>query len=244
MLLSKRRQAIAFIASSLLVSNASSFVIVNPTSNNIVKNTRSSFKYPNQSDFTSQGSKSKSQLNVIDPSILTNLDTATLTTAAATAAPPTGLFSLESIKTAFSVATFGPQPFWLLMILLPKNQITKTLWGDLKIPLLFSLVHFYIVFSSILQPDGTAPMVEFNDVFDPSGDPQKAMMGMMKYPNFVSEEWSHVLTWDLFVGRYVWLDGLKRNIITWHSVTCEYLTLSNHCLKKHMIRFETIYFYL
>lgn len=62
-------------------------------------------------------------------------------------------------------------------------------------------------------------MVEFNDVFDPSGDPQKAMMGMMKYPNFVSEEWSHVLTWDLFVGRYVWLDGLKRNIITWHSVT-------------------------
>jgi len=38
------------------------------------------------------------------------------------------------------------------------------------------------------------------------------------YPNFVAEEWSHVLTWDLFVGRYIWLDGLKRGIFTRHSV--------------------------
>ena len=61
----------------------------------------------------------------------------------------------------------------------------------------------------------TAPLAEFNDVFDPSGDPQRAFMGMVsKYPNFVAEEWSHVLTWDLFVGRYVWMDGLRRGIFT------------------------------
>jgi len=55
-------------------------------------------------------------------------------------------------------------------------------------------------------------------VFDPFGDPQAAMIGMMRYPNFVTEEWSHVLTWDLFVGRWIWLDGLKRGIFTPHSV--------------------------
>lgn len=38
------------------------------------------------------------------------------------------------------------------------------------------------------------------------------MLGMMKYPNFVSEEWSHVLTWDLFVGRFIWLDGIERKV--------------------------------
>ena len=38
------------------------------------------------------------------------------------------------------------------------------------------------------------------------------------YPNFVAEEWGHVLTWDLFIGRWVWLDGLKRGIFTSHSV--------------------------
>ena len=63
--------------------------------------------------------------------------------------------------------------------------------------------------------EATAPIEEFNAVFDPFGDPQNAFMGMTSsYPNFVAEEWSHVLTWDLFVGRYIWLDGLKRGIFT------------------------------
>lgn len=72
--------------------------------------------------------------------------------------------------------------------------------------------------ASISQPEGTAPISEFANVFDPSGDPQSAMVGMMQYTNFVSEEWSHVLTWDLFVGRWIWLDGLRRGIFTAHSV--------------------------
>ena len=55
------------------------------------------------------------------------------------------------------------------------------------------------------------------DVFDPNGAPQRAMMGMMSYPNFVSEEWSHVLAWDLFVGRFIWLDGVARGVFTPHS---------------------------
>ena len=42
------------------------------------------------------------------------------------------------------------------------------------------LVHFFIVSASIAQPDGTAPMAEFADVFDPAGDPQAAMVGMMQ----------------------------------------------------------------
>ena len=126
--------------------------------------------------------------------------------------------SADSIKTAFSVATFLPQPFWLFIILLPNAGITKKLFGNLNLITVFCLVHFFIVVTSILEPGGTAPMAEFNDVFDPSGDPQAAMIGMMRYPNFVSEEWSHVLTWDLFVGRYIWLDGIKRGLFTSHSV--------------------------
>ena len=126
--------------------------------------------------------------------------------------------SAESIKTAFSVATFLPQPFWLFLILLPNTGITKKLFGNLNLITVFCLVHFFIVATSILEPGGTAPMAEFNDVFDPSGDPQAAMLGMMRYPNFVSEEWSHVLTWDLFVGRYIWLDGIRRGVFTSHSV--------------------------
>lgn len=77
--------------------------------------------------------------------------------------------------------------------------------------LFFALTHFFVVAASIVQPGATAPLLEFNDVFNPSKDSQAAFMNMVtNYPNFVAEEWSHVLTWDLFVGRWIWLDGLKR----------------------------------
>jgi hypothetical protein len=39
--------------------------------------------------------------------------------------------SPEPIHTAFSVATFFPQPFWLLMIFLPNSKITKQIMGGL-----------------------------------------------------------------------------------------------------------------
>jgi hypothetical protein len=59
-----------------------------------------------------------------------------------------------------------------------------------EIPLLCSLIHFFIVATSIVQQgEGvTAPLAEFANVFDPSGDPQKAFMGMSSsYPNFVGK---------------------------------------------------------
>jgi hypothetical protein len=66
-----------------------------------------------------------------------------------------------------------------------------------EIPLLCCLVHFFIVGSSLVLggADATAPLAEFNDVFDINGDSQRAFMGMTRYPNFIAEEWSHVLTW-------------------------------------------------
>ncbi|KAG7355819.1 protein of unknown function DUF4281 containing protein [Nitzschia inconspicua] len=127
--------------------------------------------------------------------------------------------SPEPIHTAFAYATFGPQPFWLLLIFLPKADITKQVMGKLDVVIFFALLHFFIVATSIVQPDSTAPLLEFNNVFDPSKDSQAAFMNMVtNYPNFVAEEWPHVLTWDLFVGRWIWLDGLKRGIFTSHSV--------------------------
>jgi len=47
------------------------------------------------------------------------------------------IFTPDSIKGAFNVATFLPQPFWLLPILLPKADITKKLFGDIKVITLF-----------------------------------------------------------------------------------------------------------
>jgi hypothetical protein len=48
--------------------------------------------------------------------------------------------SPEPIHTAFAFATFGPQPFWLLMILLPKNDITKKVMGSLGKRMLVGII--------------------------------------------------------------------------------------------------------
>jgi len=127
---------------------------------------------------------------------------------------------LSQIPNLFNVATFGPQLFWLLMIVpkVDQSPVAKAIMRPYTVPLLFSLVHLGIVSLSITAEGGTAPIAEFAGVFDPAGEPQKAMVGMMTYPNFVTEEWSHVLTWDLWVGRWIWLDGMKRGVFTPHSV--------------------------
>lgn len=39
--------------------------------------------------------------------------------------------SLPTIHDAFSVATFFPQPFWLLLVLLPNSSITKKIMGGM-----------------------------------------------------------------------------------------------------------------
>lgn len=128
--------------------------------------------------------------------------------------------SPEPIHTAFSVATFFPQPFWLLLILFPNTKLTKQIMGGWEVIALCCLIHLFIVVSSIASggAEATAPIGIFADVFDTSGDPQAAFLQLDEYPNFVAEEWSHVLTWDIFVGRYIWLDGLSRNIPTRLSV--------------------------
>lgn len=41
------------------------------------------------------------------------------------------LFTEESIHSAFSVATFGPQPFWVLLTLLPNAKFTKNIMGGM-----------------------------------------------------------------------------------------------------------------
>ena len=100
-------------------------------------------------------------------------------------------FGTSDIASAFNVATFLPQPLWLLMILAPNSDLTKKLMGSWFSIFSFSLVHLFIVIVSASQEDGTAPIAEFSKVFDPAGNPQQAMLGMMTYPNFVSGIYSN-----------------------------------------------------
>ena len=64
---------------------------------------------------------------------------------------------------------------------------------------------------------------KFGAVFDPTiapwdwangavTGPLLGFQSMLENPNFVTEEWAHVLAWDLFVGRWMWLDAIERDV--------------------------------
>ena len=69
------------------------------------------------------------------------------------------------------------------------------------------------------KPGGTEPILIFADVFDPAQSQLDGMVRLFEVRDFVAEEWPHVLIWDLFVGRAIWLDSLKRDTpFTWASL--------------------------
>ena len=126
------------------------------------------------------------------------------------------------ISNGVTFDTFVPQPFWILMIAAGGTKVSKKVMGDygIGVILVLGLVHLAIVVLAASENggEGTAPILLFADEFDPSKDQLGVMTQLFAFRNFCAEEWPHVLIWDLFVGRAIWLDGLSRGIVTWHSV--------------------------
>jgi hypothetical protein len=83
-----------------------------------------------------------------------------------------------------------------------------------------SLVHLAVVLLAATAPGGTEPILIFGDVFDPAKNQLDGMVRLFQVRDFVAEEWPHVLIWDLFVGRAIWLDSLSRGTpFTWAALT-------------------------
>jgi len=129
----------------------------------------------------------------------------------------------SGIAQAFFFVTFVPQNFWLLLVFAPNWKITRRVFEPLWPLCLVALAHLFIVGASAGQPPeaGTAPIELFNNLFNPIILNERGIdvyQELSNYKNFAAEEWTHELTWDLFVGRWIWLEGRRRNIFTCHSV--------------------------
>ena len=130
---------------------------------------------------------------------------------------------LPEIVASFNLATFTPQVFWFAMILAPRNPVVKTVMGSWLPVLIASGIHFYVDYVGFNQPGALEEAAKFGAVFDPTiapwdwangavTGPLLGFQSMLENPNFVTEEWAHVLAWDLFVGRWMWLDAIERDV--------------------------------
>ena len=143
---------------------------------------------------------------------------------AAALAAGTGAFEDPSgIAQAFFFVTFVPQNFWLLLVFAPNWKWTRRIFEPLWPLCVVALAHLYIVGASAGKPPeaGTAPLELFNNLFNPVAVSERGIdvyVELGSYRNFAAEEWTHELVWDLFVGRWIWLEGRRREIFTCHSV--------------------------
>lgn len=142
--------------------------------------------------------------------------TPTMSSAVALFADPAS----DPIAAAFEFVTLVPQPIWLLMVLLPNAAITRKIMEPIAPLAVLGLAHLLIVALSTQGSIGvdTAPLELFNKLFDANEDGLSTYLELGTFRNFAAEEWTHVLIWDLFVGRYIWLDGRRRDIFTSHSI--------------------------
>ncbi|MGJ5673470.1 MAG: ABA4-like family protein [Nostochopsis sp.] len=112
------------------------------------------------------------------------------------------------INQLFNIANVYVLPFWLVMIFLPNWKITKRVMES-YIPFVpLALAYVYLFVSSITPENAQAlSNPQLADIAKFFADEKAAATG-----------WIHFLVMDLFVGRYIYLQGQKTGVWTIHSL--------------------------
>lgn len=104
----------------------------------------------------------------------------------------------------FSSSSLLVMPFWFLMIFAGfwgwTTRIMRSLWGVIPAAILYAL---------LVLPDA---LNVFAQVSNPALGNIAALLGT---PAGATISWVHFLAFDLFVGRWAYLDGRERNIPWW-----------------------------
>ena len=109
--------------------------------------------------------------------------------------------SLPTVATVFSTSFLLVAPFWLLMIVVPTWHVTERVMASRLVALPAALL--YVV---LLLPQATAVGA---GVLSPS----LADISMLLATDLgATLAWAHFLAFDLFVGRWIYLDARQRGI--------------------------------
>ena len=108
----------------------------------------------------------------------------------------------------FNVANLFVLPFWVLMIFLPKWKLTQQVMKSYILFLPLAIAYLYLFITSITPENAQAlSNPQLADIARFFADEKAAATG-----------WIHFLVMDLFVGRYIYLEGQKSGVWTVHSL--------------------------
>jgi hypothetical protein len=105
------------------------------------------------------------------------------------------------LSTLFDFAFYAAAPFWALMILLPTWSWTKRIVGTPWI-VLPTLVVWAIAAVPLFGPLWT--LVTSPDL--------ARLTDFLAEPGAVTALWAQIIAWDLFIGRWIYLDSRARQL--------------------------------
>lgn len=108
------------------------------------------------------------------------------------------------METIFQLSNLLVIPFWLLMIFLPTWRWTQRVAGSLWIVVPAALLYVLLVAPNLAQllPLLAAPSLP-------------AIAAALGTPAGATIAWAHFLAFDLFVGRWAYLDSRQRQLHAW-----------------------------
>ncbi len=116
----------------------------------------------------------------------------------------------------FQLANLYIMPFWLLMIFLPHWSWSKRIIGSLWFIVPLALDYAVLILPQVLGGGLAA------DLMNPTIPGLAKLLGS---PAGVAVGWIHFLAFDLFVGRWIYLDSRERQISAWLVSPCIFFTL-------------------
>ena len=113
-------------------------------------------------------------------------------------------------RTLYTIINTCTAPLWLAMILAPRSDLTRSV-VRLATPLYATLGASYI---GLLASGWGGERVDFRD-------PDTVRRGLTQPRSFLAG-WAHYIAFDLFVGRWIWEQGLEQKrstrvalLLTW-----------------------------
>jgi len=118
------------------------------------------------------------------------------------------------METLFKLSSLAVLPFWALMIFLPRWRVTKRLMSSALVCAAPAALYAALV------------IPRFAEVWQAVSSPElSGIAALLGSPVGATIAWLHFLAFDLFVGRWIYLDGRERGVSGWVMAPVLYLTL-------------------
>jgi len=118
------------------------------------------------------------------------------------------------MDTVFRFSNFLVSPFWALMILLPRWRWTERIIRSPLVSVAPATLYATLTFPRLGEIWPAIARPTLNGVAALLGSPAGATIA-----------WVHFLAFDLFVGRWIYLDSRERQVSPWWMAPLLFLTL-------------------